>query len=207
MFGQRYLAAATVLVCLCAQALFGAVTGRISGTVKDPTGAVVPNAEVTALETLTGIKTASKTDAQVFYSFPSLPVGHYELEVRSSGFKDYKQTGLILDVNTALLVDVPLPIGEASQEVTVNAAAVQVETTNTHMGEVISDVKMTTVPLNGRSYTDLLALQPGVTPTSSGQYGAMSVSGDLNPGSLSVAGQRESTNGFMVNGGNVVEGG
>jgi hypothetical protein len=75
------------------------------------------------------------------------------------------------------------------------------------MGEVISDAKMTTVPLNGRSYTDLLALQPGVTPTSSGQYGAMSVSGNLNPGSLSVAGQRESTNGFMVNGGNVVEGG
>jgi hypothetical protein len=63
------------------------------------------------------------------------------------------------------------------------------------------------MPVNGRSYTDLLALQPGVTPTSSGQYGAMSVSGNLNPGSLSVAGQRESTNGFMVNGGNVVEGG
>ena len=186
---------------------FAAVTGRISGTVKDPTGALVPSAEVTALETQTGIRTATKTDAQGFYSFPSLPVGHYELEVRSSGFKEYKQTGLILDVNTALLIDVPLQIGEASQEVTVNAAAVQVETTNTHMGEVISDAKMTTVPLNGRSYTDLLALQPGVTPTSSGQYGAMSVSGNLNPGSLSVAGQRESTNGFMVNGGNVVEGG
>jgi hypothetical protein len=208
MFGRRYLiVVATLLACLCAQASFAAVTGRISGTVKDPTGALVPSAEVTALETQTGIRTATKTDAQGSYSFPSLPVGHYELEVRSSGFKDYKQTGLILDVNTALLIDVPLQIGEASQEVTVNAAAVQVETTNTHMGEVISDAKMTTVPLNGRSYTDLLALQPGVTPTSSGQYGAISVSGNLNPGSLSVAGQRESTNGFMVNGGNVVEGG
>jgi hypothetical protein len=74
------------------------------------------------------------------------------------------------------------------------------------MGEVISDVKMTTVPLNGRSYTDLLALQPGVTPVSSGQYGALSVSGNLNPGSLSVNGGRESANGFMVNGGNVEEG-
>ena len=106
----------------------------------------MPSADVTALETQTGIRNATKTDVQGFYSFPSLPVGHYELEVRSSGFKDYKQTGLILDVNTALLVDVPLQIGEASQEVTVNAAAVQVETTNTHMGEVISDTKMTTVP-------------------------------------------------------------
>jgi hypothetical protein len=207
MFGRRYLlVVVTLLACFCGKKSFAAVTGRISGTVKDPTGALVPSAEVTALETQTGIRTATKTDAQGFYSFPSLPVGHYELEVRSSGFKEYKQTGLILDVNTALLIDVPLQIGEASQEVTVNAAAVQVETTNTHMGEVISDAKMTTVPLNGRSYTDLLALQPGVTPTSSGQYGAMSVSGNLNPGSLSVAGQRESTNGFMVNGG-WVEGG
>src|SRR6266853_3869587 len=151
---QCFLFAVTLFV-LWAQASFAAVTGRISGTVKDPTGAVVPSAEVTALETQTGIRTATKTDAQGSYSFPSLPVGHYELEVRSSGFKDYRQNGLILDVNTALLVDVPLQIGEASQEVTVNAAAVQVETTNTHMGEVISDVKMTAVPLNGRSYTDL----------------------------------------------------
>ncbi len=74
------------------------------------------------------------------------------------------------------------------------------------MGEVITGSKMTTVPLNGRSYTDLLALQPGVTPVSSGQYSALQVSGDLNPGSLSVSGQRESANGFMVNGGNVEEG-
>src|SRR5712691_129572 len=116
MFGRRYLlVVATLLACLCAQASFATVTGRISGTVKDPTGAVVPSAEVTALETQTGIRTATKTDAQGSYSFPSLPVGHYELEVRSSGFKDYKQTGLILDVNTALLIDVPLQIGEASQ--------------------------------------------------------------------------------------------
>jgi len=195
-----------VLISLSVALAWGAVTGRISGTVKDPTGALVPSAQVTAHETQTGIKTETRTDTAGFYSFPSLPVGHYDLEVRASGFKDYKQTGLVLDVNTALLVDVPLQLGEASLEVTVTSAAVQVETTNTQMGEVITDTKMTTVPLNGRSYTDLLALQPGVTPTSSGQYGALSVSGNLNPGSMSVNGQRESANGFMVNGGNVEEG-
>jgi hypothetical protein len=90
--------------------------------------------------------------------------------------------------------------------VTINAAAVQVETTNTQIGEVISENKMTTVPLNGRSYTDLLALQPGVAPVSAGTIGALSVSGNLNPGILSVSGQRESSNGFMVNGGDVKEG-
>jgi Carboxypeptidase regulatory-like domain len=202
----RLLLVSGITLWLCAQPGWSAVTGRISGTVKDPTGAVVPNAEISALEIQTGLKTTIKTDVAGFYSFPSLPVGRYDLEVQARGFKDYKQTGLILDVNTALIVDVPLQLGEATQEVTINAAAVQVETTNTQMGEVISDTKMTTVPLNGRSYTDLLALQPGVSPTSSGQYGALSPSGDLNPGSLSVNGQRESANGFMVNGGNVEEG-
>jgi len=204
--GVRSLACALLIALSGCLAVWGAVTGRISGTVKDPTGAVVPNAQITALETQTGIKNSTVTDSAGFYSFPSLPVGHYDLEVRTGGFKDFKQTGLVLDVNTALTVDIPLELGEASQEVTVNAAAVQVETTNTQMGEVINDTKMTTVPLNGRSYTDLLALQPGVVPTSSNQYGALNVSGNLNPGSMSVNGQRESANGFMVNGGNVEEG-
>src|SRR5450759_2825006 len=99
MFGQRYLAVATLLVCLCAQASFAAVTGRISGTVKDPTGAVVPNVQVIAAETLTGITTETKSDSAGFYAFPSLPVGHYELTVHAGGFKDYKQTGIVLDVN------------------------------------------------------------------------------------------------------------
>ncbi|MGA8593845.1 MAG: TonB-dependent receptor [Bryobacteraceae bacterium] len=182
------------------------VTARISGTVTDPSGALIPDASVTAINTQTGIKQRTRTDAQGYYSFPSLPVGRYDLLIQTSGFKDYKETDLILDVNSALTANARLQVGEANQEVTVNAAAVQVETTNTQMGEVITGSKMTTVPLNGRSYTDLLALQPGVAPVSSGQYSATPVSGDLNPGSLSVSGQRESANGFMVNGGNVNEG-
>ena len=120
---QRHLGVIAALLCFfCVQAAWSSVTGRVSGTVNDPTGAVVPGATVTAVNTETGIKQTTHSDQQGFYSFPSLPVGHYELTVRASGFKDYKQTGLILDVNTALLVDVPLQIGEASQEVTVNVA-------------------------------------------------------------------------------------
>ena len=206
---NRYHAAAVALVifvCLGVLPAFAAVTARISGTVKDPSGSVVSGVAVTAINTDTGIRQTVRADAQGFYSFPSLPVGHYDIAVQAAGFKEYREKGLILDVNTALTVDASLELGSATQEVTVQAQAVQVETTNTQMGEVISDSKMTTVPLNGRSYTDLLALQPGVSPTSSGQYGASNVSGGLNPGSLSVSGQRESSNGFMVNGGNVNEG-
>jgi Carboxypeptidase regulatory-like domain len=199
------LTCTSILFAICAAALFGAVTGRVSGTIKDPSGAVVVGATVIAVNTETGVKASTTTDAQGFYAFPALAVGHYTLEVTQQGFKEFRETGLVLDVNTALTVDVNLQLGTPTEQVTVNSAAVQVETTSTQMGEVINSAKMTTVPLNGRSYTDLLALQPGVTPVSSGQYGALNVSGDLNPGSLSVSGQRESANGFMVNGGNVEE--
>jgi hypothetical protein len=202
---RRLTAFVSVLLGFAGTLALGSVNGRISGTVKDPAGAVVPEAAVTAINTETGARQTIPTDPQGVYSFPSLPVGHYDLEIRKQGFKEHQETGLTLDVNTALRVDVSLELGAASQQVTVQALAVQVETTNTQMGEVISDTKMTTVPLNGRSYTDLLALQPGVVPVSSGQYNALSVSGNLNPGSLSVNGQRESANGFMVNGGNVEE--
>ena len=190
----------------CTLALLADVTARISGTVTDPTSAVIIGATVTAINTETGAKETTTTDTQGFYAFPALAVGYYTVEVNQKGFKEFRETGLVLDVNTALRVDIKLELGTATEQVTINSAAVQVETTSTQMGEVITGTKMTTVPLNGRSYTDLLALQPGVSPVSSGQYGALSVSGDLNPGSLSVSGQRESANGFMVNGGNVVEG-
>ena len=183
------------------------VTARVSGIIKDPSGAVVSGAEVTAVNEDTRVKEATRSDGKGFYSFPSLPAGHYELEVRQPGFTSYRQTGLVLDVNTALQVDVALQIGQQAIEVVVTGNQVQVETTNTQMGEVIGSTKMTTVPLNGRSYTDLLALQPGVAPASSGQYGALwRLPATLNAGQPVGKRRREASNGFMVNGGNVEEG-
>jgi hypothetical protein len=181
------------------------ITGSISGTVTDPTGAVVPGATVVAYNTETGIQNSTQTNAQGFYSFPALAAGHYEVRIRATGFQEYRQTGLVLDVNTAQRVDAALVVGGVSQEVNVTATSVLVETSNTQMGEVIGGSKMTTLPLNGRSYTDLLALQPGVAPASSGEGSGYYVSGNLNPGSISVSGQREAANGFMVNGGSAEE--
>jgi outer membrane receptor for ferrienterochelin and colicin len=112
----------------------------------------------------------------------------------------------VLDVNTALRVDAALEMGAVTQEVSVSATAVQVETTSTQMGEVIGTQRIMTVPLNGRSYTDLLALQPGVNPISAGDYPGIAPSGSLSAGNLSVSGQREAANRFVVNGGNVEEG-
>jgi len=196
---------ATLMLTCNPPILRGSVTGSISGTVSDSSGAVLPGASVVALQTETGIAHTTETNAQGFYSLPALPVGHYHVTIRAKGFSDYRETGLVLDVNTSLRVDASLKVGGVTEQVSVSASAVQVETTNTQMGEVIGTNKMELVPLNGRSYTDLLALQPGVIPVSSGQYSGTLVSGSLNPGNLSVSGQRESANGFMVNGGNVQE--
>jgi len=158
---------------------------------------------VVAVNTQTGIQSSTQTNAEGFYSFPALAAGRYDIHIKATGFQEYGQTGLVLDVNTAERVDATLKVGTATQQVEVSAAAVQVETSNTQMGQVIGGTKMTTLPLNGRSYTDLLALQPGVAPVSSG--GGNRVSGDLNPGQLSISGQRESANGFMINGGSAEE--
>ena len=202
-----FRSALTLLLLLSLTASVRAdVTGRISGTVKDTSGAVVAGAKVTATNAQTGWKQAAVTDAEGVYGLLALPPGEYDIEIQSGGFKDYRQTGLTIEVNTSLRVDVALQVGNVMEKVTVSAGAVHVETENTQLGEVIGGTKMTTIPLNGRSYTDLLALQPGVVPISSGQYSPSSPSGNLNAGGFSVGGQRETANGFMVNGGNVEEG-
>src|SRR6185437_216864 len=199
---------AVILVVAWALAAFASITGTISGIIMDPAGAVISGATVKATNVQTGVQRTLTTEAKGFYSFVGLPIGTYNITVQQKGFRDFQVTGIIVDANSSLTVDPKLQVGTVQQQVSVTGNAVQVETVNTQMGEVITGSSMTAIPLNGRSFTDLLALQPGVVPDSTDEYAAgFKPSGDLNPGNLSVSGQRESANGFMVNGGNVEEGG
>ncbi len=207
MLGHRRLLQGVLAILLGALAAWASITGSISGVVKDPSGAVIPGVRVTAVNTQTGIRTVVLTDAAGFYNFPALPIGAYDIEVQQSGFRNFRETGLVVNANSALRVDVNLQVGEQTQLVTVSSTAVHVETRSTQMGEVIGSSKLTAVPLNGRSFTDLLALQPGVSPYQNAATPTdRPVSGDLNPGNQSVNGGRETANGFMVNGANVEEG-
>jgi Carboxypeptidase regulatory-like domain/TonB dependent receptor-like, beta-barrel len=196
---------------------WAATGGSIAGTVKDQSGAVIPGAALTLVNLDLTTSYRATTDTQGYYSFPNLPVGRYELTIQAAGFKTQTKTGLAVDTDAAVRVDVELPLGEQSDTVTVSsgAAEIQVDTVATHLGEVVEQAQITSLPLNGRSYTDLLAIQPGVspvttlTPTSvvmAGATGTINPSGDLNPGDVSIHGQRESSNGFMVNGTDVEEG-
>ncbi len=201
-----------MLLCL-ATSSHAAVGGSISGTVKDPTGAVVPKATVTATNTDTGVRQVVTTNDTGAYSFPSLPVGHYDIDINMPEFTPYRRAGVTIDVDSALLVDAVIEMGEVSQAITVTQSVVQVETVSTQLGDVISATNVAALPLNGRSYTDLLALQPGVIPSTSitsqtvvglGQT-VFSPSGDLNAGAISINGQRESANGYLVNGADAEE--
>jgi carboxypeptidase family protein len=195
--------------------LSAATGGSISGAVADRSGAVIAGAMLKLINAAQQTTYQVISDKQGLYSFPNLPVGHYDLTTTATGFNAQRKTDLTVDTDSALRVDIALDIGTQTDTVEVIAEpGVQIETTATHLGEVVSASQMTALPLNGRSYTDLLAIQPGVTPVSTlvpssvimaGVTGSIDPSGDANPGNLSINGQRESANGFMVNGIDVQE--
>jgi hypothetical protein len=208
-FGSLSAVVASVFVLFVYCAIcFSSVGGSISGVVRDPSAAVVPQTVVRATNTDTHILYTTETDGAGFYSFPQLPIGHYDVEIRAVGFKEFVERNLLLNVNSVLQVDVVLELGSPTQSVTVSGAVMHVDTESTQIGEVIGSTKMTSLPLNGRSYTDLLTLQPGVVPGNSGWSPGGIVnapSGGLDSGTLSINGESETANAYIVNGADVVE--
>jgi Carboxypeptidase regulatory-like domain/TonB dependent receptor len=208
--GNRALLAWVVFSALLA---WGSAQGSISGSVKDPVDRGIPDARVTIRETTTGFVQKTQTDSAGHYVLPVLPVGNYELHIEAPGFKAYRRLGITLDAASALTIDATLPVGSDVESIDVTDDSVHVETSSTQMGETISARQITAVPLNGRSFTDLLSLQPGVAPGTSitadtvQDVGAtvLQPSGTLNPGTISVNGQREFANAFVVNGSNAQE--
>jgi Carboxypeptidase regulatory-like domain len=186
------------------------ITGSISGIVTDPSGAVVPGATVVATALSTNIEHKTVTDGRGFYSFPALSVDVYSVSLTQTGYDTFSMQDIKVNANSAIRVDIALQIGKVTNTVAVRSDALHIETQSTQMGVVIESAKITSVPLNGRSFIDLLALQPGVSPytgndTAQG-VGAYTISGDQTNGTQSVNGGRTEANGFMVNGADAEEG-
>ncbi len=211
-FARRYLASGTkilllmMLLGLATTAVFAVVTGSISGTARDSQGAVLPGVAVQLRNTQTGVVQTIQTDSVGFYNFPAVPLGHYDVSFQKTDFGNYSQTDVVVNVDSALRVDATMKVGANQQQVTVQSSQVHVDTENAQMGEVIGAKEMTNLPLNGRAYTDLLALQPGVVPLNVSQYGSLRPANSLSNGDLSISGARDVNSGFMVNGANTVEG-
>ena len=210
----RLLAMTVITLCVLLSPAWGDVGGRIAGVVTDPSGAFVTGATITLTNTDTEVKQFANTNDQGQYSFPVVSVGKYELDITSPGFQPYKKIGLVINVNTALQIDAALEIKQSQESVEVSDSVVTVQMSDTEIGETISTKQVVDVPLNGRSYTDLLATQAGVSPvttsgaansTSGGGFGTVPVAGNENTGQFSINGQRESANGFFLNGASVQE--
>src|SRR5579864_8279112 len=210
MKGHKFLAPIFFIVALfvAPTLLLADVTGSILGVVRDPSKAVVKGARITITNTETNLTQSAVSADDGSYRFLALPVGTYKLNATMAGFQQFNATDIVLKVNDELRVDIPLTVGNIKEEMTIAANSVQVETENTQLGDVIDSKKMLALPLNGRSYLDLLGLQAGVAPTTAGTIGGdRPVSGYIqNAGNISVNGQRETANAFLVNGGDVSEG-
>jgi Carboxypeptidase regulatory-like domain len=170
------------------------VTATLQGFAHDPSSAAMPNVKVTITNIETNLTRSTVTDATGEYRFLSLPIGTYTIEAELSGFQKFVATGIVLTVDQQRRVDIALQVGSLQQRIEVSASAVQVETASTQLGTVIDDKNIVSLPLNGRSYIDLLSIQAGVAPEVS------------STGLISVNGQREASNAFLVNGGDVSEG-
>ncbi len=196
----------SLLILSTATGLRADVTGAILGTATDSSAAVLPGVSVVATNLENNASHKTVTDGAGQYRFLALPVGRYKVEATLTGFQKFLEVGIDLTVNEQRRLDIVLPVGSVQEEVQVSAATLQVESTSSQLGSVIDGRQMLDMPLNGRSFIDLLGLQAGVAPVSSGTITNKTVSGELASGNISVNGQREASNAFLVNGGDVSNG-
>lgn len=174
------------------------ITGSIRGTVLDPSAAVVRDAIVTATQIETGLVRTAATNRDGSYVLVELPVGHYRLEVEAKGFQKYVQEGISLNVNETASVPVHLVVGAETQKVLVMADAQLIQGTVTSLGKTVLQQELLDLPLNGRDFSQLGLLQPGVVPLTAGLKEA---GGSLRDGqAYSVNGQRPESNNFLIDG-------
>lgn len=151
---------------VCAAAWGQTSTSRISGTVLDASGAVVPRAAVTLTNDATGVSERQETTDAGLYSFPSVPVGVYTLKVEAPGFRTAVRGGIVLQVNTPLTLDVTLEVGAPTESVVVSASAEVLQTSSATLGNVVEQRAIVNLPLNGRNPLTLLMYERGVTQRS-----------------------------------------
>ena len=195
--------AVVVAICLLFSCLGIAQTGgTISGSASDATGALIPGASVTVRNVDTGLTRELVSDEQGRYSAPNLPVGSYEVQISLPGFRTEIRKGIELSVGQQLVLNVTLQVGQVAETVEVTGeAAAAVETTNATVSSLVNQDTIRDMPLNGRSFTDLIPLQVGTvlarnnTTTSALGGGAK----------ISVTGSRPLTNNFLLDGTDIVD--
>jgi len=186
-------------------ALFAQVTGQITGTVRDNTGAVVSGAKVTIHDTAKGVDRTTTSNSDGEYLVSGLPVGTYDVSVAAPGFKTYNAKALKLDIGQKARVDVEMAVGAVNTEVVVQGADVaQVETQSSDLSGVVSGKQITQLQLNGRNFTQLVTLVPGVSNQTGQDEGQVGIAGNV---SFSINGGRTEYNNWELDGGDNMDNG
>ena len=171
-------------------------TGQINGTLGDASGAVVPGANVTVINQETGLTRESSTNESGDYTFPFLPVGLYTVQANLEGFQQARRTDIRLNVNQTLRVDFDMVIGEVTETIEVAAIAAAIDTETAAVGHTVSQKQVTQLPLNGRSFLQLLFLGNGAVETRGEQSTMRRDAG----GAISINGARPTSNNFLLDG-------
>jgi Carboxypeptidase regulatory-like domain/TonB dependent receptor len=196
---KRFVSRLTLLCSICTAIVWAQTpNAAITGTVLDPTGAKVPDAEVTVVNQETNIPSAKNTSSDGTFTIINLLPGNYTLTVHKPGFKEVKLPVFKLDVNQTLTQTLTLEVGSTSESITVNADAVgvMIQRASTELGTTLDEHAVHDLPLNGRNFTELLILQPGVNPVNTAQGG--NGVGSADGGNIAIPGStiyRPSVNG------------
>lgn len=202
---RKKLSLLVLLLSLAASLAAQETTGSIIGLVTDPTGAIIPGAQVTVVNVDTNATYKAKSNAEGNYAFRTIPVGHYKLTAEAQGFKRYEVINILTQVNEASRVDVLMAVGTLSESVEVSATAVHANTEDASLRTVIDSRRVEDLPLNGRDPVQLMNLVAGVSlyngsGVSSGTtYPGSGVSGAIQ--GVSVNGNRGNSTNYILDGG------
>ncbi len=183
---------------LCAPAQ--TTNGLITGAVTDPSGAVVPDAQIVIANQETGIKRSTVSGSEGQYIVPQLAPGVYDITITKAGFSQQNQNNVRLEVNQSLTLDFKLGLASAAQTVNVTAAPPMLNTTSATLSNVVNHEETVDLPLNGREFTQLALLSPGASPVENGQQTGFVVALGAGGISPSINGQRGEQNNFTMDG-------
>jgi hypothetical protein len=183
---------------LASTSVWAQATAQITGTIHDPSGAVLPGVEVKATQTETGINRTTISNETGTFVLPSLPTGPYKVEAALAGFRTYVQSNIVLQVNSNPAINITLEVGEVAQSVEVQANASQVETRSTAVGSVIENQRIVELPLNGRQVTDLITLAGGAVQNGTADNKGWQSSSSA--GLISIAGGQDFGVGYTLDG-------
>jgi Carboxypeptidase regulatory-like domain len=196
----RVVALLLCMLVISAGRARGQVAAEIFGVVVDPSGSAIPGAQIQAREQQTGFIRATVSDAQGRYDLVALPAGQYQMTVRKKGFRTSIHTGILLTATEQAVMNFALRLGEFRQQLTVNGQAPLVNLSTRSNAGMVSGREVRNLPLNGRSYDELLALNPGIVDYTMEKSGGVGVSNSAVGNMFAALGRRPQENLFLVNG-------